>query len=276
MSLPKVPQPIHTVKIPNTKKEYQYRPFLMKDDKAILNARAIGDDHTIRTTIGDVVQSSVLTKNVDVGNLPFYEVEYLYLKSYSVSNTDRIPVTYTCNNIVKNINEETGEEIEGTEHRCGTQSKNTLNLGNIELVFSDLIDKVIKVNDNITINLEYPGYTAINNFYRYNAVDEETEEFIYSDEEREKANADLIFSSVLNITEIEKDGGAVVRLPDQQFTQEEFFAWLEELPKDITGKLTLFFGELPYIRLKSTMMCTECGNKEDFELIGAKSFLELS
>lgn len=289
MSLPKPAQPVFSVQIDELGKAIKYRPFLMKEERAILMAKAIGDDDSVRDTIEQVVQSCIIdkTNKIKVDDLPAYIVDYLFMQMYTKSNTDRLPVTYTCTNLITkkevvDIVDEDGnditEEIE-REVECGHETKNHLDLKDIKIDYPENYQdkKAIKVDENITLNIDYPTSVIMRNYYKVTEYDDEGI-YLHSQEERERANENLIYESIVNITEIDADGNEKVSLPDVDFTVEEFIKWVDELPKEVSIALAGFFQQLPQIRLIATMQCInqECLHKTEYTLTGAKAFLDLS
>lgn len=289
MSLPKVSQPIFSVTVKELGKTLKFRPFLMKEERAILVAKSIGDEDSIRNTIEEVVQACLVSskENIQVSELPAHIVDYLYINIYVKSNSDRLPVEYTCRHSILKTTKvpyvtDDGVESEKEEEiyeECGHKTSNTLNLANVEIRYPEGYEerKKIEVGPGITLNVEYPKSRSIRIINKMNQYDEETGEFINSQEDREKAYQDLIMESIVNITEI-KDGEEFVKLPNTDFNADEFFEWIDTLPKEVSTKLSLFFAELPSISLVENMMCLnpECLQKTEYEIVGAKSFFLLS
>lgn len=289
MSLPKPAQPVFSVEIEELGKVIKYRPFLMKEERAILMAKAIGDDDSVRDTIEQVVQDCIVEgKNpIKVDDLPAHIVDYLFMQMFTKSNTDRLPVTFTCTNLITKEEEvdsvdEDGNDIKETierETECGHESKNHLDLKQITIDYPENYKerKAIKVSDKITLNIDYPKSSSMRNYYKTNEIDEDGN-FVYSQEERERANELLIFESVVNITEIDADGNERISLPEKDFDVKEFISWIDELPKEVSISLAKFFQEMPQIKLKATMHClnSECLHKTEYTLTGAKAFLDLS
>jgi hypothetical protein len=285
MGLPKPIQTVFNTTIKETNTLYKFRPFVMKDERSILTAKALGDDDAVRDTIENVVQSCLVDEKIIASELGAHIVDYLYIQMYSKSNIDMLPVTYTCVNDVEEkikqviLNEDgVEEEVElDIVKKCGHESQNHLDLKRVKIEYPENYEQLknIKVSDAITLNMEYPKSKTMREWNKVNALNE-FNEFLYTEEERQEANSNVIFESIVSITEKLKDDGESIRYPTKDFNKEEFFEWLDELPKNVTEDLTIFFSKLPQIKLVSTMLCQKCYHKEEFVFIGAPSFLALS
>ena len=60
MSLPKIEHPIFKIKIPSTKKEVRFRPFLVKEEKILLIAKTSEQENDILLAIKQVVNNCCL------------------------------------------------------------------------------------------------------------------------------------------------------------------------------------------------------------------------
>lgn len=291
MSLPKPVQPVFTMTIDEQNKKYKYRPFLMKEERAILMARTIGDDIAVRDTFEQVVQACLVENKadkVDVPNLPAHIVDYMFLQIFTKSNTDRLPVTFTCRNHitveeeVEDVDEDGKDikELREITKECGHQTRNHLDLRQVKIVYPEDYQskKAIKISDNITLNIDYPKSVSMREFYKAHDLDEDGK-FLYSETEREEANLKLIFDSIVNVTSIDQDGNENITFPnDPDFSPSDFTNWLDELPKEITVELISFYQNLPVVKLTTKMHCLnqDCLHQTEYEFIGVRSFLDLS
>lgn len=289
-SLPKPVQPVFTMTIDELNRKFKFRPFLMKENRAIYNARAIGDDITVRDTFEQVVQSCLMegkNETIDVPNLPAHIVDYMFLQIFIKSETDRLPVTYTCRNIVTveeefSEDDEDGNEVTGTREvtkECGHQTPNTLDLKQVIIDYPENYQerKIIKVDDNITLHVDYPKSSSMRELYTAHDKDDEGN-YLHSKEERESANMKLIFDSIVSVNSKNGDSEIITYPNDEGFKLEDFAEWLDEVPKHVTEHLLRFYQELPIIRLKTKMLCVEpdCLHTAEYEFIGVRSFLDLS
>ena len=89
MALPKNNLPVYTLTIPSTNKQLKYRPFVVKDEKALLIAQQSKDEQVMLDTLKQVIQSCSIT-DIDIESL----ATLLKTKNYS-SSFYHLPYTVT-------------------------------------------------------------------------------------------------------------------------------------------------------------------------------------
>lgn len=285
--LPEISLPKFSTTIKEIKTTFNFRPFMMKEERAILMAKAIGTDIEVRQTIEEVVGACLISnKPIVVEELPAHIVDYLFMQMYSRSNTNVLSVNFHCHanyvkyEFVKKVDEQTGEEYEEevkTEQFCGHDSVNPLDLGGITIHYPENYEenKQIKVSDTITLYLNAPKSKSIRNVYKMTEIDEVTGDYLHSEEDREEAYSNLIYESIDKIIEV-KDGEEIIYTIND-FTKESFGEWIDNAPKHVSHKMSEFFSEMPTIFLSTTMKCLrpECQNSTEISMTGARSFLDL-
>jgi hypothetical protein len=78
MALPKLTTPTYELEIPSTDEKIKYRPFLVREEKILLIALESGESEDIITAIKDIVTECTYGK-VDLGKMPMFDVEYIFL-----------------------------------------------------------------------------------------------------------------------------------------------------------------------------------------------------
>jgi hypothetical protein len=138
MPLPKIKHPIYEFKIPSTSKKESFRPFLVKEEKLLLMAKASEDPGEIFRSVKQIVNNCCLNESFNVDKITIFDLEYLFLKLRSISVGDTVQVSYRDN--------EDGELYEFS-----------INLNQVEVDFPNNVDKVIKVTDSIGIVMKWPS-----------------------------------------------------------------------------------------------------------------------
>ena len=101
--------PRYNIVQPSNKKKLTYRPFTVKEEKALLIANSTGNNQDFLTTLGNVIESCFNIE--DAKNLPIFDVEYFFLKLRCKSVGEFIepviicPVTNEKLNIYLNLEE---------------------------------------------------------------------------------------------------------------------------------------------------------------------------
>ena len=284
--LPEISLPKFSTTIKELKKTFHFRPFMMKEERAILMAKAIGTDIEVRQTIEQVVDACLITnEKINVEELPAHIVDYLFMQMYTRSNTNILTVNFTCNanytkyEFTKKVDEETGEEYEEENkitQQCNHESLNPMDLGAIKIFYPENFEerKVIKIDDSITLYLKAPMSKSIRNVYLMSEVNEDGE-YSHTEKEREEAYENLVFESIDRIIKIEGDSEVIYTNAD--FTVESFGVWVDNAPKHVAEGMAEFFAEMPSIFLHTKMQCLrpECQYSTTYAITGAKSFLDL-
>ena len=79
MALPKLNVINHNLNLPSTGKELTYRPFLVKEEKMLMMAMESGEPKDMIRATRDIITSCV-EDNIDVNNLPMFDIEYIFLQ----------------------------------------------------------------------------------------------------------------------------------------------------------------------------------------------------
>ena len=79
MPLPKITTPTYELELPSTGKPIKYRPFLVKEEKILLMAMEEEKDAQLNRALKQVVNNCTFEK-VDVGKLPLFDLEYIFLR----------------------------------------------------------------------------------------------------------------------------------------------------------------------------------------------------
>lgn len=141
MGLPKIDVPVYTISLPFSKKTVKYRPFTVKEEKLLLFSQTEEDPKQIASSIKQVVQNCV-ANDIDITDLPSFEVDYLFLKLRAAS----------VNNVVKmKIKDNDSEEFNDAE----------LDLNEVELVIKEQVDDKIALNSEYNIKLRYPSFKNV-------------------------------------------------------------------------------------------------------------------
>ena len=96
MPLPTIETPTYELKLYSTNKKIRYRPFLVKEEKVLIIALESKDQSAITNAVKEVLKKCILTKGIDVDNLPTFDIEHLFLNIRAKSIGEDIKLTVTC------------------------------------------------------------------------------------------------------------------------------------------------------------------------------------
>ena len=93
MALPILETATYELTLPSTDVKVKYRPFLVKEEKVLLQALESGESKQIVSAIKDIVHTCTYG-SVAVDNLPTFDLEYIFLqiRSKSVGEVAKIKV----------------------------------------------------------------------------------------------------------------------------------------------------------------------------------------
>ena len=146
MGLPLQNTPLYSLNIPSTGKEIKYRPFLVKDEKALMIAQQSEDLDVMVSTLKSVIQSCV-TDKVEVNNLAIFDLEYMFSQIRAKSVGEYSDLVFTCG------------------HCNHEKNKYTLRLDISKLQVTKNPDHTNKIAlfDNVGVIMKYPNLDILKN-----------------------------------------------------------------------------------------------------------------
>ena len=244
MTFKQLPMNDYTVfhfEVPSEGKEYRFRPFVVKEVKALLVAQGTGDKETMVDTLKLVIRSACLDDNFDIDKLSIFDCEYLMLKLRSISVGETATVRIKCD----------GEHQENQPKDCRVD----INLMNVEVANLDNSKREIKVSENSIVYLNYPSVDMLRYLSKGNGASLTPDE--YTEVIRQCIDRIYIGDEVYHQNELDENN---------------LMDWLNNLSPLGYGKLIAFFQSLPYVRLKIEFTCPVCGKKNERFLTGLDAF----
>ena len=135
--LPKLDTPTYRLKLPSTKEEIQYRPFLVKEQKLLMMAQESEDDNQVVDMVSQIVNACTFEK-IDVDTSPMFDIEYIFLQVRAKSNSEEIEMKVTC--------PDDGE----------TEINVSFLVDDVKVHFPKGHTNVFKISDDITVEMKYP------------------------------------------------------------------------------------------------------------------------
>lgn len=144
----KIVLPTYIAKLPSSDKSVAFRPFTVKEEKALLLALEENNLEGVAQTIANTVFSCTDGK-VDVNSTPYYDIEYLFLQIRSKSVGEFVDLIGKCD---CEENAKTSFSIDVTKSKInGKVDKNVFHIPgtkyDIELRHPSLTDFVTVFND---------------------------------------------------------------------------------------------------------------------------------
>ena len=95
MNLPILNSPIYTLELPSTGEDIEYRPFLVKEQKALMIAEQSKNQKNLNKTIIELINNCTFGK-LNAESLPIFDVEIIFLKLRAKSVGETAEIIVTC------------------------------------------------------------------------------------------------------------------------------------------------------------------------------------
>ena len=93
-SLPKIDYPIYNILVPSLKKEFKFRPFLVKEEKILFMAKESENEADVFNAIKQIATNCSLEKTLNIDDIAIFDLEYIFLKLRAISVDNKIKISY--------------------------------------------------------------------------------------------------------------------------------------------------------------------------------------
>ena len=202
MGLPIIQHPTFELTLPSTGEKLRYRPFLVREEKILLLAQSSTEVKDMFIAIEQVLSNCI--QDYDVKKFTTFDTEYVFvnLRANSVSDMATLKI----------LDEETEEYIDVqvnlNDVKCDNPESTSL----------------IKINDEIQVQLRYPTYTDIL-----------------------ETSDDIMETITKCVDKIYMANGDV--LDSKDHSDEEMSEFVNSLPSASFNEMQAFFNNMPSIYL---------------------------
>ena len=233
MALPKLNESIrYEIEIPSTKKMVTYRPYLVKEEKILLQAFEAQDEKTAMRAMVDTVVACVYD-NINSNSLTTFDVEYMFtqIRAKSVGETSDIQI-----------------KCKSCEHMNPIKIK----LDDVK-VDMPKINNAIELDDKYTITMRFPKYTSSIE----TAVDGKT-------------STEQMYSMIANCLDTLNTDDEIINFADE--AKEDILKFVESLTSAQFEKIVSFVQQMPQLKHDVQYDCEACGEKNEAVLQGMQDF----
>jgi hypothetical protein len=227
------PTPKYPVTIPSNKKKASYRPFLVKEEKALLAAQESEDVGVMLTTLKQIVEQCIEPASA-VAGMTSFDLEYLFTMIRAKSVGEYSDLIFTC-------------ECDSPKNK----TKVSIDLRTVEVVFPEGISNKIKISDTITVLMKYPTM----------------DELIEIESNRENTSREKLVASAIESIFVEDDVYHAKEEPES-----ELAAFIDSLTSKQFALLEQFISESPVAQIKVKYKCVGCGKDNEKVLKGLSNF----
>jgi len=233
--------PTFNLKVPSTGKTIKYRPFVVKEEKALLIAHQSEDVRVMLDTLKGVIKACVIG-DINVDELAVFDLEYIFTKIRGKSVGETIELLFPCD-------EDHGEEINKK-----AISKVTVDIGSLEVVKNPKHTNKIELFDDVGIVMKYPSLDVASEI----------------DNTDTAAGVDGIFNVVMECIDFIYQGNDIFYAKEQ--TREELSMFVNNLTSEQFGKIQAFFDTMPKLSTNIEYTCPVCGKHHKRVLEGLNNF----
>lgn len=236
MILPTPSTPIYTTKLPSTGETIKYRPFLVKDEKALFLAQQSDDMGVMLDTLKTIIGSCITTE-IDIDRLALFDVEYMFLQLRTKSVGEVIGLTFKCQS-------------------CNDPKANTkvdIDLSKIQVDTPPNHQKNILLFDTTGVVMKYPSIDIINKF---NVIGSDDMDSIF----------DIIYSCIDFIYSGEE------MFYSKDINKKDFVQFVDNLTKEQFQHIKEFFETMPKLKHIVKYQCPVCSAINESEMVGLNAF----
>jgi hypothetical protein len=239
MALPMMNAPIYTMIVPSSGATVRYRPFLVKEEKALLIAQQSEDVVTMIETLKKVVKGCVQDE-LDVEKLATFDLEYMFTQIRGKSVGETVDLIFGCDTDHGDQNEKAKATV-------------TVDLSTITVEKSaDHVSK-IELFGNVGVVMKYPTVDVIKKLEGFDTND-----------------LDTVFDIMALSIDYIYDGDNLFYAKES--TKEELLTFIENLSSEQFARIQKFFETMPKIRKEIEYDCPVCNRHHVKMLEGLQSF----
>ena len=239
MALPVMSTPTYKLVIPSNKKSVKYRPFLVKEEKAILIAQQSEDIITMVDTLKSVISSCILDK-IDPDDLATFDLEYIFTQIRAKSVGETIELLFPC-------------DVDHGEQNDKAKVKILIDLTKIDVETPEGHNPKIELFNNVGVMMKYP-----------------TIEIMSKLEKTDTDDLDNIFDIIADCINYIYEGDKIHYAKEQK--KEELIEFLGNLNSQQFMLVQEFFSTMPRIKKDVEYDCPICGKHHNKTLEGMQSF----
>ena len=232
MPLPTITTPTYELNLPSTGKKIKYRPFLVKEEKILILALDSRDQNQITDSVKDVLKKCVLTRGVEIDDLPTFDIEYIFLNIRAKSIGEDIKLVVTCPDDKK------------------TEVPVTIYVDEIKVVKSKDHKRDISLDKNLILRMKYP---SLNQFIQSN----------FETKDESQTTVDKTFQLIADCMDTVYTEEEAWESTD--YSPNERLSFIEQLNSKQFKEVERFFATMP--KLSHTIEVTNPNTKKKSKVV---------
>ena len=242
MALPKLESATYELTVPSTGQKIEYRPFLVKEEKALLIAAEDGSSATITKAMKDIINACT-EGELDLKELASFDIEYIFLQLRGKSVGDVIE-----------LNLKKPEKITCEDEQCPNASQATVDIRDIVMDTSKMEKPEVELTKEIGVKLNFPQIDSVQKYIKPGG----------------ELGTNDIFKMIIDCIEYIWEGDEIYKSKDS--TKKELNDFIESLSTEQFNKIRKYFESMPKLRHEITWKCSKCEKTSPLVLEGLDSF----
>ena len=234
MALPKLNTVTYDLTLPSTGQKLEYRPFLVKEQKALMIAQESGDNKQIEKAFAQIINDCVIN-DVDPYAMPMFDIEYIFLRIRGKSVGEKIQLNLLCPD-----DEETRVSVE-------------IDLEEVDVQMQKEHTNTIELSNDVSMIMKYPCLKDMIGF----------------DEEGEITN---LFEMIKRCVSEVRQGETVYNRVD--ISDKELDEFIESMTASNFEDVTNFFQTMPKLMHVVDVTNPKTKKKNEIPIEGLQSFFD--
>ena len=239
MALPMMSAPTYTMVVPSSGVGVKFRPFLVKEEKALLIAQQSEDIGVMIQTLKGIINTCVLDK-LDVDKLATFDLEYMFTQIRAKSVGEIIELIFPC-------------DIDHGEDNEKARVKVSIDLTTLIVEKDPNHNNKINLFGDVGVVMKYPTMDVMKRLENLDAND-----------------LDKVFGVVADSIDYIYQGEEIFYGKEQK--HEELLQFLNNLTSEQFVKVQQFFATMPRIKKEIEYTCPVCQKHHRKMLEGMQSF----
>ena len=235
MALPKLNTITYNLNLPSTGDTVKFRPFLVKEQKALMIAQESEDDKQIQNAFAQIINDCTFGE-LDAYNLPMFDIEYVFLQLRGKSVGEKVQLNVLCPD-----DEKTRVDVE-------------INLKDVDIQMVEDHTNIIQLTDNVSVIMKYPTLSDMEGFAGAG----------------DSSQVSSVFSMMKRCIHEVRDGETVYNKVD--ITEKELDDFIESMSTENFENFSAFFETMPKLQHMVIVKNPKTKKKNEILIEGLQSF----
>lgn len=198
------------------------------------------EEEDIISTTKQVINNCIVSGDVDIDKLPFFDVDYLFIALRAKSVGESIDIKFTCN------------KLNETGNSCGATFDAKIDIANVHLRKKENTSLDIVLSSDMSVKMKYPSYRIMK---------------VLTDELDDMTKKIHLIASCIDMI---VDGEQIHTTKD--ITKEELVEFVENLTQQQFKRMEYFIENMPSFYVTTNAKCKKCGFEHHLEYTDFTSF----